>query len=234
MKETLKKLFQLLYSHFGPQHWWPGESELEIIIGAVLTQNTAWKNVEKAIDNLKSAGKMDFNSLHSASEEEIAQLIRPSGFFRLKSKRLKNLINYLYENGGIEALKKRQLKSLREELLKIPGIGPETADSIILYALEKPVFVVDAYTRRILKRIGLIEQERIPYDEIQRLFMENLPPDVNMYNEYHALFVKLGKTYCTKRNPNCGSCPVLEICNYGKEKLRVYQTGDRQDRRGMA
>jgi len=136
--------------------------------------------------------------------------------------------------GKLDAMFSLEVDVLRKKLLAIKGIGPETADSIILYALEKPVFVVDAYTRRILKRIGLIEQERIPYDEIQRLFMENLPPDVNMYNEYHALFVKLGKTYCTKRNPNCGSCPVLEICNYGKEKLRAYQTGDRQDRRGMA
>uniref|UniRef100_A0A7V3ZXH4 Endonuclease III domain-containing protein n=1 Tax=candidate division WOR-3 bacterium TaxID=2052148 RepID=A0A7V3ZXH4_UNCW3 len=221
MKGTLEKLFDLLYSHFGPQHWWPGETELEIIVGAVLTQNTSWKNVEKAIENLKRAGKMDLNALHLTNESEVAKLIRPSGFFKLKASRLKNIVDFLFRAGGIEALKEKDLHELRETLLRIRGIGPETADSILLYALGKPVFVVDAYTRRILKRIGLIQRENVSYDEIQQLFMKNLPQDVQLYNEYHALFVKLGKTYCTKRTPNCNSCPALSICKYGKEMAYV-------------
>ncbi|MDI6850866.1 MAG: endonuclease III domain-containing protein [bacterium] len=221
MKETLEKLFELLYSHFGSQHWWPGETELEIIVGAVLTQNTAWKNVEKAIENLKRAGKLDLSTLYLTNESELAELIRPSGFFKLKAIRLKNLIDFLFRAGGIDALKEKDFYGLREMLLRIKGIGPETADSILLYALGKPVFVVDAYTRRILKRVGLIEKEKVSYAEIQQLFMKNLPLDVQLYNEYHALLVKLGKTYCTKRNPNCVSCPALSICNFGKEIARV-------------
>lgn len=209
--EILMDLYHRLYTRFGPQHWWPGETPLEIMIGAVLTQNTNWKNVEKAIANLKAASLLDIRKIEQISPDRLAKLIQPAGYFNVKARRLKNLIAWLSEKHGgqIESLKTLSTAQLREELLSIRGIGPETADSILLYALEKPVFVVDAYTARILGRHRLLE-EGAGYDDIQSLFETSLPKDTALFNEYHALLVRCGKEYC-KPKPACAGCPLEDL-----------------------
>lgn len=214
---SLEKVFEILLAHFGPQNWWPAETPLEVIVGAVLTQNTSWKNVEKAIANLKKKNLLVLDKLVNLREEELAELIRSSGFYNLKARRLKSVLKFLKERGGVEVLKEMEPLELRRELLKIPGIGKETADSVILYALEKPVFVVDSYTKRILARLGFINVEKLPYDEVQRIFHETFPGNLKIFNEFHALFVALGKTYCLKRQPKCNICPLAEMCHYGRK-----------------
>lgn len=203
------KLYEKLHEHFGPQDWWPAETALEMMVGAVLTQNTSWKNVEKAIDNLRSAGALNFLSLSAMSLDEIAQLIRPSGYYNLKAKRLKNLLTMISIEyaGDIELLRKDGFDSTRTKLLEVKGVGPETADSILLYACNHPVFVVDAYTYRILNRHNLVEEE-VDYETIQALLTDNLPPTVELFNEFHALFVKTASKYCKKSNPLCDQCPL--------------------------
>ncbi len=200
------RMFEALFDAFGPQHWWPGETPLEVAIGAILTQNTNWRNVERAIQNLKERDLIDVDKLLKLSEDELKELIRPSGFFNVKARRLRNFLEFLRKHGGLEGLKKFDTYEVRQMLLRVPGIGFETADSVILYALEKPIFVVDAYTRRYLKRHGFIEGTE-HYDEIRKLFEDNLPKDVELYKEYHALIVKLGKVYC-KSKPVCENCPL--------------------------
>ncbi|MCS7258687.1 MAG: endonuclease III domain-containing protein [candidate division WOR-3 bacterium] len=201
-------LFKILYQHYGPQHWWPAENELEVVVGAILTQNTNWQNVTKALFNLKKAGLLSVTKLKTISFRMLENYIKPAGFFRVKAKRLKAVIDYLAQSSGgnFKLLKKKPLQILRKELLGIYGVGEETADSILLYALNKPVFVVDAYTRRILLRHSLIK-ENWRYSQVQKLFMENLPVSTKIYNEYHALLVKVGKEYCRKL-PRCKNCPV--------------------------
>jgi len=197
-----------LYKYFGAQYWWPGNSSFEIIIGAILTQNTNWNNVEKAINNLKKENKLNVSSLNRISTQRLAKLIRPVGYYNIKTKRLKNFISFLYSryNGELNKLFCKRITVLRKELLEIKGIGQETADSILLYAFNKPVFVIDAYTRRILERHNFVKNNTT-YDEMQKLFMINLPRKSKLYNEYHALLVKLGKDYCRKK-PNCNKCPL--------------------------
>ncbi|MEK7288734.1 MAG: endonuclease III domain-containing protein [Planctomycetota bacterium] len=209
--KTLLDMYQKMQDALGPMHWWPGETPFEVIIGAILTQNTNWTNVEKAIKNLKAARKLDPNEIHQLSEAELAQLIRPSGFFNVKAKRVKTFINWLFSRyeGDLTYLFDRGLPALREELLSIKGIGPETADSILLYAGNLPTFVVDAYTYRIFSRHGLIPEES-SYDEMKDFFEENLPQDVQLYNEYHALLVNIGKRYC-KPKQSCEQCPLKEF-----------------------
>lgn len=206
----LKQVYDKLFKAFGPQHWWPGETDFEICTGAILTQNTSWKNVEKAIDNLKSNKLLSFEALKKVEDKKLALLIKPSGYYNQKAKKLKNFINHIakYYDGSLEKLFKS--KTLREELLSINGIGPETADSMILYAANKPIFVVDAYTKRIFSRLGYKQQS---YEEFQKLFMENLTKDAKMFNEYHALLVNLGKNFCRKK-PLCQECPLNKMkCN---------------------
>jgi len=204
-------LYDSLSVEFGPQHWWPGETPFEVMVGAVLTQNTNWQNVERAIENLKEHDLLDPQALHELTEEQLAELVRPSGFFRVKARRLKALLDWLMEQvqGDLERLRRRRLSRLRAELLSVAGIGPETADSILLYALEKPTFVVDAYTRRVLHRHRLIG-DRASYDETKALFESNLPRDAGLFNEYHALLVELGKRFCRPR-PRCRSCPARGV-----------------------
>lgn len=206
--EQLKEIYELLFEHFGPQHWWPGQTQFEIIVGAVLTQNTNWTNVEKAIANLKTANILNPEELHQMSNDELALLIRPAGYFNIKAKRLKNLIDWLFENynGCLEDLENINTSILREELLGVSGIGPETADSILLYVFNKPVFVVDAYTARIMARHGLIEPP-FGYQELQELFTYNLDEDVQMFNEFHALLVQVGKGFCRPK-AKCENCPL--------------------------
>ena len=208
-RTSLMDIYNALFAHYGPQHWWPGETPFEVMVGAVLTQNTNWGNVEKAIANLKAVGSLDPFAIHVMSHERLAELIRPSGYFNIKARRLKNFISYFVKmyDGDIELMKAADCGSLREELLAVNGVGPETADSILLYALGCPTFVVDAYTKRIFSRHGFF-QEDTDYHDVRRLFMGNIPPDVQLYNEYHALIVRLAKDRCLKKEGGCGLCVI--------------------------
>ena len=203
------EIYEILLEHFGPQDWWPGDSPFEIMVGAVLTQNTNWTNVSKAIDNLKQENLLSFEKLHELEVELLAEKIRPAGYFNLKAKRLKNLLDFIGEqyNGSLEELFSEDIYSLREKILTVKGIGPETADSILLYAGNKPVFVVDAYTHRIFSRHSIIAEDE-GYYEIQEYFSLSLPEEVKLFNEYHALIVRLGKEFCKKSKPLCGECPL--------------------------
>lgn len=209
MRRKLFTFYEKLYRYFGPQKWWPAESPFEVVVGAILTQNTNWGNVEKAIRNLKAKKVLNAQKLNQLSGKKLALLIRPSGFYNLKSKRLKEFLKFFFSNygGKIRKMAAADALSLRQALLAVKGIGRETADSILLYALNKPIFVVDAYTRRIFSRHKLIPEDAT-YDEIQSLFMRNLKNEVQLFNEYHALLVKLGKEFCLKRRPRCEECPV--------------------------
>ncbi len=207
---ALIEAYNRMLQRFGPRHWWPADSPLEVIVGAILTQNTAWTNVEKAIGNIKSAGALSVKRLLETPPEILSSWIRPSGYFNLKTKRLQAAMRFIEAayGGDLEKMAREPLPSLRKRLLGVYGIGEETADSILLYALEKPVFVVDAYTRRILSRHDLINPSA-SYREIQRLFMENLPQDARLFNEYHALIVETGKT-CCRKSPRCEACPLQQ------------------------
>lgn len=211
MRQRLLKIFDILLETFGERHWWPGETALEVIVGAVLTQNTSWKNVEKAIVSLKSAGLMDVDRLYEVEDTILAQHIRSSGYYNLKTARLKNIINVIHDEYGssIEQLRNNGTNKLREKLLGIKGIGEETADSILLYALEKPIFVIDAYTRRFLAGHGLYDGP-YRYADMQAFFMDSLPSDTYLFNEYHALIVALCQSHCLKRAPRCAECPLKD------------------------
>lgn len=208
MANKLLHIYDKLYSRFGPQHWWPGDSPFEVAVGAILTQNTNWGNVEKAINNLRKTGNLNAAALHRMSHGELASLIKPAGYFNIKARRLKNFIDMLMNNygGSMKRMKKENAAEIRTRLLAVNGIGPETADSIILYALEKPLFVIDAYTKRALSRHNVMAHDA-SYDSYQELFHKGLELDVRLYNEYHALFVKLAKEHCRTR-PVCNGCPL--------------------------
>jgi endonuclease-3 related protein len=208
----LQEIYEILLKHFGPQDWWPGDSPFEIMVGAVLTQNTNWTNVSKAIDNLKQENLLSFEKLHELEVELLAEKIRPAGYFNLKAKRLKNLLDFIDEeyDGSLEEMFAEDIIGLREKILTVKGIGPETADSILLYAGHKPVFVVDAYTHRIFSRHSIIAEDE-GYYEIQEYFSLSLPEDVKLFNEYHALIVQLGKEFCKKSKPLCSQCPLNEL-----------------------
>jgi endonuclease-3 related protein len=210
-KKILTEIYNTLYRFFGPQHWWPGDTPFEIAVGAILTQNTNWSNVEKAITNLKREKVLNARALHKLHPKRLASLIKPSGYFNVKAGRLKGFLSYLADRyqGSMARLKKKETSDIRRELLDINGIGPETADSILLYALEKPVFVIDAYTKRVLHRHGLVHKD-VTYHEMQELFHKTFPPDVPLYNEYHALFVMVGKEFC-KPKPKCDKCPLKPL-----------------------
>ena len=209
--KALLKIYQKMFDALGPRHWWPGETPFEVIIGAILTQNTIWSNVEKAIKNLKTAGKLSPEGIYELSVTELAKLIRPSGFFNVKAKRVKAFINWLFSRyeGNLSKMFAQDLQALRGELLSVKGIGPETADSILLYAGNMPTFVVDAYTHRIFSRHELIPEEST-YDEMKSFFEENLPEDVQLFNEYHALLVNIGKMFC-KTKKACEPCPLKDL-----------------------
>ena len=207
MTALLMRVYETLREAFGPQHWWPAETPEEVVIGALLTQNTAWSNVEKALNNLRRENLLDFPALAGLKPETLEELIRPSGYFRQKSRRLKNLAKAITAAGGLNGLSRKKTPELRDWLLALNGIGPETADSILLYAFNRPVFVIDAYTLRILKRHGWLP-ESAGYAEAQACFIRELPEDTALFNEYHALLVRTGKDYCRPRRPNCGGCPL--------------------------
>lgn len=224
MEGRLREIYVRLYTHFGPQHWWPGHGAFEVVVGAILTQNTAWTNVEKALANLKRAGVLHPARLHRTRVQAVARLIRPSGYFNLKAKKLKAFVRFLFDahQGKLSHLFALDAESLRKELLAIYGIGSETADSIILYAAQQPIFVIDAYTQRIAVRLGLSRGDA-SYEDLQALFMDHLPRSVQLFNEYHALLVALGKNICKKRSPLCPICPLQELCPTGKAMSRVNE-----------
>jgi endonuclease-3 related protein len=203
-------IYQKLLSFFGEQGWWPADTPFEVVVGAILTQNTAWRNVERAIENLKGEGVLTPRGLKGIDESRLAELIRPAGYYNVKARRLKGLMEFLVKvyGGNLTKMFSEPLATLRGKLLAVKGIGPETADSILLYAGGKPIFVIDAYTKRILSRHGMIA-DGASYGDIQDLFMRNLPQDVSLYKEYHALFVQLAKTFC-KTKSHCAGCPLEE------------------------
>lgn len=205
-RRLLLQVYRRLLARFGPRHWWPARTPFEVAVGAVLTQNTAWVNVERAIANLQGAHLLSPRRLLALPTPRLARLIRPAGYFNLKAKRLKAMVAWWVS--GTEGA--RHLATLRRELLAVYGVGPETADSILLYALKRPIFVIDAYTQRIFARHGWVSWGA-DYETLQRLFMSTLPPDVPLYNEYHALLVELGKTLCLKRRPRCAQCPLRDL-----------------------
>jgi len=213
----LLRIYQTLLSAYGPQGWWPGESAFEVVLGAVLTQNTAWGNVERALDNLKRVGVLSPSGLCGLGQEALEQLLRPAGTYRVKAARVRALLDYLERahGGDLAGLAAGDLEAVRRELLSVPGIGPETADSILLYAAGRPTFVIDAYTRRFVGRLGLAG-EQSPYEELRALFMDHLPADPALYNEYHALIVRHGKERCRARQPRCSGCPVEPECSFGQ------------------
>jgi endonuclease-3 related protein len=210
----MRTLYEHLYSAFGPQHWWPGETPFEVMVDAVLTQNTAWGNVEKAIARLKQADALSGRVILDLAPADLAELIRPAGYFNVKARRLKSLCTFLDAQGVLDEPERlaeiAPLPELRRRLLAVHGVGEETADSILLYALDLPSFVVDAYTRRIFTRLGLLRGDET-YAGIQAAFVAHLPLDRALYNEYHALIVHLGKHHCRPR-PRCAGCPLREAC----------------------
>ncbi len=211
-ENVFKEIYITLLNHYGPQNWWPAETSLEMVVGAILTQNTNWKNASKAIDCLKQANLLSFEALSSLTVEELASCIRSAGYYNLKAQRLKNLVRMLQEEygGDLILLGSEDWQQSRQKLLSVKGIGEETADSILLYACGQPVFVVDTYTHRVFSRHNLLAEE-CSYGDIQERFMDSLPADAVLFNEYHALIVRVAKDYCKKNTPNCTDCPLQGV-----------------------
>lgn len=219
-RKILTEIYQCLYDYYGPQGWWPGRTKTEIMVGAILTQNTAWSNVMKALDNLKRGNLLNISELYKVKTAYLANLLKPSGYFRVKAKRLKNFVR-LWKKGlgnSWRRIKGTSTEDLRTLLLEVNGIGSETADSILLYALDRPVFVVDLYTKRLLTRHRILEPQP-SYEVIQGLFHRLLPKSLKMYNEYHALIVRVGHEHCRK-TPQCRGCPLEDLLPDGFYRSR--------------
>jgi len=208
----LRRIYRRLRRRFGDAGWWPGETPFEVCVGAILTQNTSWSNVEKALSRLRRRGLLSFARLAALPPSRLAPLIRSSGYYNVKARRVRAFLDFLEAQyrGRVEEMAGEPAAALRARLLAVPGIGRETADSIVLYAAGLPLFVVDAYTRRVFSRLGLLRGDE-PYDEVQRFFMEKLRPDARLYNDYHAQIVLLGKDVCRPR-PRCDRCPLDDLC----------------------
>ncbi len=208
---ALIQIYKRLLNHFGKQYWWPADTPFEVIVGAILTQQTTWKNVEKAIDNLKENNLLSISSLARVNIRCLEKIIRPAGYFHQKAERLKGACKYIYKNYGedLGKLFSKSVLKLREELLSLKGLGPETVDSIILYAAQKPIFVIDAYTKRMAHRLGITHLDK--YEDLRKYFEEHLPNGLELYQEFHALIVELGKNYC-KTKPHCQPCPLNKMC----------------------
>lgn len=210
---TLQWVYDRLYGYFGPQHWWPGDTPFEVMVGAILTQNTAWTNVEKAIANLKANNALSAEAIANTPHPQLAEWLRPSGYFNIKAERLQAFCRWLLEPGKQQHLKQLSTHDLRHALLSVKGVGPETADDMVLYAFERPVFVIDAYTRRLFSRLGLISGSE-GYETLRSMVEENFgrtEEQVALYNEFHALIVIHAKDYCRKR-PRCHGCPLVRRC----------------------
>ena len=212
-RRALQRVYERLLAAYGPQHWWPGDSPFEVMVGAVLTQNTAWRNVERAIANLEAAGALTPTAVASLPPAELAALIRPAGYFNVKAQRLQAFCRFLLEAGGVDALGARPTEALRHALLAVHGIGPETADDILLYAFARPVFVIDAYTRRLLRRLGLAGGDE-GYEALRQGIERALGPDEALFNELHALIVHHAKVVCATR-PRCAACCLRRLCPEG-------------------
>ncbi len=225
-RARLMRVYRHLYDTYGPQHWWPGETPFEVCIGAILTQAASWGNVEKGLANLKNAGVFSARALRETPQEDLARLLYPCGYYNAKARKVKAFVEHLGARYGddLGAFLARPAEALRDELLGIHGIGEETADDIVLYAAGQPSFVVDAYTRRLLARLGLAD-ETWAYGRLRALFMDALPRDAALFNEYHALIVRHGKERCRKREPLCGGCPVFSVCPFGTARLKDGQCG---------
>jgi len=221
VKKKLLRIHDLLLAAYGAQHWWPADSPFEVMLGAILTQNTNWRNVEKTIANLKHADALNAAAILDMDDARLRELIRPSVFFNQKAARLKLFCAFYLEYGKEAGL--RQLADPRASLLELKGIGPETADSILLYALEIPVFVIDAYTHRIFSRLGLISSA-VDYASTQALFMQHIPTDAALFNAYHALIVEHAKRHCRVK-PDCNACPLKNSCNFSQQTISTKQTG---------
>ena len=220
-KTLLPDIYNRLIAEYGPQHWWPGrENPFDVCVGAILTQSTAWINVEKAMTKLRSAGSLSLIDIHAIPETELAELVHSSGYFNVKARKLKALAQHVFDHhgGDLTAMLGQPWADLRVELLSIYGIGEETADDIVLYAACAPSFVVDAYTKRIVDRIGIPPAQN-RYESYRALFMDAIPQDVSIYNEYHALLVKLGKDVCKKSAPLCPECPLSTVCMTGSRNI---------------
>ncbi|MCK9603720.1 MAG: endonuclease III domain-containing protein [Candidatus Omnitrophica bacterium] len=212
MANPISLIYEELYRHFGAQHWWPAKTRFEVMVGAILTQNTNWSNVERAINNLKKNKSLGPHKLRRLPRQKLARLIKSAGYYNIKAKRLKEFLKFLFESyqGNIKKMCLADTQELRRQLLSVNGIGPETADSMLLYALDKPVFVVDSYTKRILSRHRFIRDDE-DYETIQNLFMQSLKKDIKIFNEFHALLVRLGKDACLKNKPRCDICPLRKM-----------------------
>ena len=223
MNSVLGAYFLALFAAHGPQRWWPGRSRFEVIVGAILTQNTSWKNVERAIANLRSTRLLSPQAVRDVHPARLAACLRPSGYFRQKSKTLKTFVAFLFSDygGSLNRLFAKPTQILREQLLAVRGIGPETADSILLYAGKHPVFVVDAYARRILERHGLAHPEA-GYEQLRATFESALPHDHQVFNEFHALIVETGKQHCRRTNPDCSNCPLAEFLPVSAHSLVTH------------
>ena len=212
-KQRYDDIYRRLHAHFGHRDWWPGDTPFEIMVGAVLTQNTAWVNVERAIANLKQADALSAEAIVAAHHKTLAKWLKPSGYFNVKAKRLRAFCTWYLERGGFQELNGLDTQTLRDGLLSVNGIGPETADDMLLYAFERPVFVIDAYTRRAFSRLGVVNGDE-GYEPLRRGFERALGPDVALFNDYHAQIVALGKHFCRPK-PRCGNCPLTEVCEFG-------------------
>jgi len=212
-------IYKKLRAHFGYLNWWPAESDFEVFVGAMLTQQTSWRNVELALANLKGAGVLSIESIARMPLPKLQRLIRPSGFYRQKAIRLKSICaGILKEHSSFKGMMSLGKDELRERLLSYIGIGYETADSIILYAAHKPSFVIDAYTKRAMHRIHPKISEQVDYEELKSYFESRLRKDTRLYKDFHAQFVELGKNYCQKTDPDCAHCPIREMCSHGQHK----------------
>ncbi|KKK71488.1 hypothetical protein LCGC14_2913400 [marine sediment metagenome] len=225
----LVDVYRRLYGAYGPQHWWPGETPFEVIVGAILTQSAAWTNVEKAIVNLKAAGALSPEGVARLSEGELVRMVYPAGYFNAKARKLKAFVELLFQRfgGELDALLATAQEELRPLLLATHGIGPETADSILLYAAGRPAFVIDAYTRRLFRRLGVAAPQD-SYDSWRSLFTTNLEADAPLFNEYHALIVRHGKGVC-RREPRCEGCPLLEVCQTGQARMGASAIATNRD-----
>ncbi|MCY4581826.1 MAG: endonuclease [Chloroflexi bacterium] len=220
MARLLATMYERLLKHHGPQGWWPGEGPFETIVGAILTQNTAWTNAARAIANLRAADAMSPSALRAMPEADLAEVVRPSGYFNAKARKLKAIADFLGEYGdSVEAWRRMEPKALRAELLRVHGVGPETADDIVLYAAGLPSFVMDVYTQRIVDRM-LPRHGLRGYDAYQALFERHLPHEAALFNEYHALLDAHAKDVCTKREPRCASCVLSDLCATGRRATK--------------
>ena len=220
-RDRLSEIYDRLLERYGPQNWWPADTPIEVMVGAVLTQAASWTNVEQALANLRDADALSSQAIRDMPLPELASLVHPSGYYNDKARKLKALCQFLHDfcEDDIDSMAFRPTQELRIELLRVYGIGNETADDILLYALGHPIFVVDTYTRRLMHRIGIVD-ERMNYSKLQALFMDNLPSAAQYFNEFHALIVRHSVVTC-KKSPECEGCPILDICEFGTSNVQV-------------